>query len=56
MAMGQKPVPKSTLVSGNMDQNLRNPSCLILTHTHILKQMVDRELGLFQVETDRTER
>ena len=24
-----------TLVSGNMDQNLRNPSCLILSHTHI---------------------
>ena len=24
-----------TLVSGNMDQNLRNPSCSILSHTHI---------------------
>ena len=24
-----------TLVSGNMDQNLRNPSCLILSHTHM---------------------
>ena len=24
-----------TLVSGNMDQNLRNPSCLILSHTHL---------------------
>ena len=24
-----------TLVSGNMDQNLRNPSCLILSHTHV---------------------
>ena len=24
-----------TLVSGNMDQNLRNPSCLILIHSHI---------------------
>ena len=24
-----------TLVSGNMDQNLHNPSCLILTHSHI---------------------
>ena len=24
-----------TLVSGNMDQNLRNPSCFILSHTHV---------------------
>ena len=24
-----------TLVSGNMDQNLRNPSWLILSHTHM---------------------
>ena len=24
-----------TLGSGNMDQNLRNPSCLILSHTHV---------------------
>ena len=24
-----------TLVSGNIDQNLRNPSCLILSHTHL---------------------
>ena len=24
-----------TLVSGNMDQNLRNSSCLIMSHTHI---------------------
>ena len=24
-----------TLVSGNMDQNLLNPSCLILSHTHV---------------------
>ena len=24
-----------TLVSKNMDQNLRNPSCLILSHTHM---------------------
>ena len=22
-------------VSGNMDQNLRNPTCLILSHTHV---------------------
>ena len=28
------------LVSGNMDQNLRNPSCFILSHTHIgLKEL-----------------
>ena len=25
-----------TLVSGNMDQNLRSPSCLILSHTHMV--------------------
>ena len=25
-----------TLVSGNMDQNLRKPSCLILSHTQVL--------------------
>ena len=24
-----------TLVSGNVDQNLRNPSCLILSHSHL---------------------
>ena len=24
-----------TLASGNMDHNLRNPSCLILSHTHM---------------------
>ena len=24
-----------TLLSGNMDQNLRTPSCLILSHTHL---------------------
>ena len=36
-----------TLVSGNMDQNLRNPSCLILSHTHIMdpqKWLVDINL------------
>ena len=27
-----------TLVSGNMDQNLRNPSGLILSHTHMSAQ------------------
>ena len=29
-----------TLVSGNMDQNLRNPSCLILSHTQIARLQV----------------
>ena len=28
-----------TLVSRNMDQNLRNPSCLILSHTHVIKHL-----------------
>ena len=27
--------PNGTLVSGNLNQNLRNPSCLILSHTQI---------------------
>ena len=40
MAVAQKTgIPKwVTLGSGNMDQNLQlgNPSCLILSHTHIL--------------------
>ena len=31
----KKPVPKWNLVSGNMDQNLRNPSSLILSHCHM---------------------
>ena len=36
MAVGQKKVPKDgTLVSGSMDQNLRSPGGLILTHTQI---------------------
>ena len=36
MAVAQKTgTQNGTLVSGNMDQNLRNPSCLILSHTHI---------------------
>ena len=30
-----------TLVSGNMDQNLRNPSCLILSHTHVERILKD---------------
>ena len=29
------PTLNETLVCANMDQNLRNPSCLILSHTHI---------------------
>ena len=28
-----------TLVSGNMDQNLRNPSCFISSHTHVMQLM-----------------
>ena len=28
-------VPKWILVCGNMDQNLRNPACLILSHTQM---------------------
>ena len=36
MAVAKKPVPKNgTLASGNMEQHLRNPSCLILSHSHI---------------------
>ena len=36
----KKPAPKwVALVSGNMDQNLRHPSCLILSHTHIYSCM-----------------
>ena len=36
MAVAQKKrYQNGTLVSGNMDQNLRNPSCLILSHTRI---------------------
>ena len=35
MAVAQKTdTPTGTLISG-MDQNLRNPSCLILSHTHM---------------------
>ena len=39
-----------TLVSGNMDQNLRNPSCLILSHTHIyiymhIRRIINLALG-----------
>ena len=30
--MAQNSGTKINLVSGNMDQNLRNPSCLILSH------------------------
>ena len=31
-----------TLLSGNVDQNLRNPSCLILSHTHVLPREIFR--------------
>ena len=38
MAVAQKTgTQNGTLVSGNMDQNLRNPSCLILSHAHIFR-------------------
>ena len=37
MAVAQKKrYQNGTLVSGNMDQHLRNPSCLILSHTHMV--------------------
>ena len=32
-----------TLARGNMDQNLRNPPCLILSHTHILPHLGDAQ-------------
>ena len=35
VAQKKKKYQNGTLVSGNMDQNLRNPSCLILSHTQI---------------------
>ena len=36
VAVAQKTgTQNGTLASGNMDQNLRNPSCLILSHTHV---------------------
>ena len=38
MAVAQKTdTQNGTLVSGNMDQNLRNPSCLILSHTQMFQ-------------------
>ena len=44
----KKPAPKwVALVSGNMDQNLRNPSCLILSHTQISKPLLIDMGGLF---------
>ena len=47
MAVAQKTgTPNGTLVSGNMDQNLRNPTCLTLSHTQMsslgLCQAMDR--------------
>ena len=35
MGMGRKTGTQINLVSGNMDQSLRNPSCLILSHTQM---------------------
>ena len=37
VAVAQKTVPKWNPVSGNIDQNLRHLSCLILSHTHVSK-------------------
>ena len=38
----KNPVPKyGTLVSGNMNQHLRNPSCLILSHTQVTLWWLD---------------
>ena len=38
MAVAEKTGAKNgTLVSGNMDQNLRNPSWLTLSHTHMFQ-------------------
>ena len=34
LAVAQNRYQNGTLVSGSMDQNLRNPSCLMLSHTH----------------------
>ena len=39
LRLKKPPYQNRTLVSGNMDQNLRNPSCLILSYTHMLKIM-----------------
>ena len=39
-----------TLVSGNMDQNLRNPSCLILSHTQV--GFVFMQAGLWESDVD----
>ena len=45
MAVGQKYVPIfGTLVSGSMDQNLRSPGGLILTHTQIRVTVLARLL------------
>ena len=35
-AAPKNPYQTGTLVSENMGQNLRNPSCFILSHTHFL--------------------
>ena len=34
-----------TLASGNMDQNLRNPSCLILSHAQVVFIELPREVA-----------
>ena len=40
MGGSKKRCQNGTLVSGNMDQNLRNPSCLILSHTQMAPDSV----------------
>ena len=46
MAVGQKWVPVlGTLVNGKMDQNLRSPGGLILTHTHMNPHGFNDELN-----------
>ena len=41
-----------TLVSGNMDQHLRNPSCLILSHTHMFFSRSPSSLSVLATPLD----
>ena len=48
MAVAQKKrYHNGTLVSGNMDQHLRNPSCIILSHTHVTEAKYPVNLSCF---------
>ena len=40
-----------SLVSGNMDQNLRNPSCLIFCRTHVKSCCTDPDPSLSRFQT-----